>query len=131
MQILESSISLLVLLSLSLFLLVPTDSRIDNSLYLYELQGDIQNVMHLKSGMENISAGNDAAMEIYGQTSLCMEMGQTQITSYRVKEGASSSQVMVPELRTLLLERNGTLIAFQGLNLTGFNRDALYAGPCK
>lgn len=115
MQILESLISFLVLISLSIFILIPADSRIDNSLYLYELQGDVKNVMHLKGGFVNITKGNEIAMEIFYEANLCMEMSETDITSYIVKEGLSTS-VMVPQLK--------------GSNLTGFRRNEFKLGTC-
>lgn len=117
MQILESIISFLVLLSFSIFLLLASDTRIDDSLYLYELQGDARNVIHLKGGFENKIIGNDAAMEIYDLTGLCIEMSQTDITSYRVDAGnAVSGEIRIPHLKSG--------------NLTGFVQDRLLFGSC-
>lgn len=116
MQLIEATLSFLVLVSLSAFLLVPAESRTDNSLYMYELQDDAKNVIHLKGGFANLTAGNLAAGEIMEKTGMCIEMGQTQLTSLLVGRGSPSSSVQVPQLRDS--------------NLTGFARDRFFFGKC-
>lgn len=116
MQLIEATMSFLVLVSLSSFLLVPADSRIDDSLYLYELQDDAKNVIHLKAGFEDLAAGNSAAEEIREKTGMCIEMGETQLTSLLVGSGSSSSRVQVPQ--------------FRDSDLTGFAQDRFFFGKC-
>jgi hypothetical protein len=124
MQLLESLISLLVLLSLSIFLFIPADEKVDNSLYLQELQGDAKNVIHLRGGFENLTNGNAVAEEILEKTGMCVEMGQTELTSSLVAEGAPSSFSYVPNLKRAPIA--GTEIS----NLTGFTSDSFFFGPC-
>ncbi len=130
MQLLESILSFLVLLSLSLFLFVASDEKADNSLYLYELQGDAKNVIHLKNGFENITEGNEIAAQILGKTGLCIEMSETEITSGIVSGTRFSSPKMVPLLRMLSLSFNGTRQDLKGANLTGFARNGFFLGAC-
>lgn len=115
MQFLESLLSFLVLISISAILIIPA-GEIDNSLYLYELQGDIKNVIHLKGGFENLSEGNAAVMEILEETGLCYEMSETEITSMRPSGKSISSAIWVPKTR-------------EG-NLTGFTKDTIVFGVC-
>ena len=129
MQTLEAILSLLVLVSLSIFLFIPAEAKIDNSLYLYSLQGDVENVMHLKGGLENISQGNEIAMKIYAETGLCMEFSETDITSYPVAKG-KYAQISVPQLKELNLEANGSEVDAGALNLTGFKPNSFSFGLC-
>lgn len=130
MQLIESTLSLLVLISLSVFLSITSDAKIDDSLYIQELQGDMKNVVNLRGGFENLSAGNDAAMEILEKTGMCIEMGQTELTSRRVAGGAPSSPIQIPILKRALIYSNGTAPAIEISNLTGFMTDSIYFGPC-
>ncbi len=116
MQMLESLLSFAALLSLAMFLSIHADAQIDNSLYIYELQGDAKNVIYLKGGFENLTIGNEIAMEILEKTGMCIEMGQTDLTSKLVSDSASSSRASVPRIR-------------EG-NLSGFVQDEFRFGPC-
>ncbi len=116
MQILESTLSLLALISLSLFLLLPADMKIDASLYKYELQGDVKNIIYLKGGFENISEGNKITNEILEKTGLCIEMDKTDLTSRIVGETRISSQISVPKIKLG--------------NLTGFISNQFFFGEC-
>lgn len=112
---LEATLSLLALLSLSIFLSIPGNTAPDTSLYMYELQGDVKNVLYLKGGFEDLVSANAAAMEIFEKTGWCMEMEGTELTSFLVSTGYSS-EVWVPRIK------NGTLV--------GFSKDVFLFGPC-
>lgn len=129
MQFVESMISFVVLLSFSLFLFIQFDEGIDNSLYLYKLQGDVKNVIHLKGGFENLRIGNEVAEEILEKTGLCVEMGETELTSRIVKKNFASLK-LVPRLRTLSLDFNGTKKDLENENLTAFLSDDFFLGLC-
>ncbi|MEW6529075.1 MAG: hypothetical protein AB1391_04245 [Candidatus Micrarchaeota archaeon] len=116
MQLIESVLSLLTLISLSILLLLSIDTKIDNSLYKYELQGDVKNIIYLKGGFENISKGNKIANEIFEKTGMCIEMDKTEITSYIVGEKHISTKLLIPVIKSG--------------NLTNFTSDEFFFGEC-
>ncbi len=132
MQLLESTLSFLVLVMFSLFLLVPSEQKIDNSLYMYELQGDVKNIMHIKGGFENLTKGNKLAGEILGKTGLCIGLVSEEIASgLAANEGRISSGVMIPKIKSLYLSANDSVKEIKGVNLSGFSADEFFFGTCK
>lgn len=130
MQFLEATLSFLVLITFSLFLFIASDEKIDNSLYLYELQGDVKNVIHLNNGFANRTIGNIVVNKILDETNLCFEMEQTDITSRCVFGEKFSSSVMVPKLKDLKIKGSNKTYLFTEINLTGFTQDKMFFGLC-
>lgn len=117
MQLLEATLSFLFLLSFSPLLFLASDEKIDASLYMYELQGDVKNIIHMKGGFENITKGNEIAGEILEQTGLCVELRETDLASGLVSENSASSTILIPK--------------FRDGNLTNFEINAISAGACE
>lgn len=131
MHALEAVFSFLILVSFSSFLLISSENKLDTSLYMYELQGDVKNVLYLKGGFENIDYGNLLVMEIYNKTGLCIEMEQTDLTSYLVSPESVSSSITIPKLKPLSFKINSTKTTLKNSNLTGFVKDKFFFGKCK
>ncbi len=131
MQTLEATLSLIALLSLSVFLQISSSQKLDSSLYLYELAGDAKNVMHIMGGFENKTRGNEIASAILDESGLCIEFESTEITSSLVSDGGISSPAFVPKFGILHLNVNGTWILLPNLNLTGFEYDKMHLGACR
>lgn len=130
MNSLESVISFLVLVSFSLFLFTLTDEKIDNSLYLYELQSDAKNIIQLNGGFENITKGNEIAKEILDKSGLCIELSETDLASKIVSKGISSF-VLIPKLDNLYISFNDSELELKRTNLSGFTKNNFLFGNCK